>query len=317
MKRKTAAEQVQRILSILPWIVANPGIKVDAVCDRFAIDRKSLLEDLDNVFYNVGIYPFTPDVLADVLVEDDQIYVTLGDYFTQPLRLNNSEALTLLTAAKASMTLGPATDSSLLAKAISKLELSLGIDTGGTVDVRLPDVDASTLETINAALSEKRQIQISYYSFGRDRLGERTIDPWSLGNRNGHWYLRAWCNNAQGEREFRLDRIYSATLLDGPIATAPTTADQRQSTNAGVRTIRIVGSHEIGWIARSYPVDSQHELDELRLVVEIPVSTQHWLERLLLRLPPDAVVTDVDTGEDLSWMRSNAAKRILDRYGVE
>ncbi|MCB1257587.1 MAG: WYL domain-containing protein [Microthrixaceae bacterium] len=317
MKRKTAAEQVQRILSILPWIVANPGITVDEVCNRFAIDRKSLLDDLDNVFYNVGIYPFTPDVLADVLVEDDRIYVTLGDYFTQPLRLNNSEALSLLTAAKASMTLSPATDSSLLATAISKLEHSLGIDTGGALDVRLADVDSSTLDTINTALSNRRQLQISYYSFGRDKLGERIIDPWSLANRNGHWYLRAWCNTAQGEREFRLDRVYSAILLDEPVASEPTATDPQRTGGTGVRTVRIVGSHEVGWIARSYPVDSQHELDAETLVVEIPVSTQHWLERLLLRLPIDAVVTDVDTGEDLSSMRSSAAKRILDRYGLE
>lgn len=327
MSRVTAVERVQRILAVLPWIVAHQGVTVDEVCERFALDRKSLIDDLEHVFYNVGIHPFTPDVLADVLIEDDHIYVTLGDYFNRPLRLGSAEALGLLTAAKAALGLGSVLgdsdeargtggDDQLLRSAIAKLEDSLELPSSAALDVRLPDVDPEVLGTINRALAAGHRLRLNYYSFGRDQLGERVVDPWSLTNRSGHWYLRAWCNTAGGEREFRLDRIYEADELEEPSGTRQPGDDARSESPGRTRTITIVGGPEIGWVARSYPVDTVEELADGRLRVVLPVATRHWLERLLLRLPSDVAVSDADSGEDLIPLRTSAARRILDRYGV-
>ena len=51
--------------------------------------------------------------------------------------------------------------------------------------------------------------------------------------------------------------------------------------------------------------------DEQKLVVEIPVSSTIFLERLLLRLGPDARVLSKGSFDDLA---SIAAKRLLSRY---
>ena len=101
MSRVTATDRVQRILAVLPWIVQHQGATVDEICERFGLRRDDLVSDLDFVFVNVGLHPFTPDMLADVSIEDDRVHVRLGDYFTRPLRLTHAEALTLLAAGRA------------------------------------------------------------------------------------------------------------------------------------------------------------------------------------------------------------------------
>jgi predicted DNA-binding transcriptional regulator YafY len=49
-----------------------------------------------------------------------------------------------------------------------------------------------------------------------DYRGEpRTVDPWRLAYRNGHWYLAGWDRAREAERQFRLDRLTS-TPAAGP-----------------------------------------------------------------------------------------------------
>ena len=52
----------------------------------------------------------------------------------------------------------------------------------------------------------------------------------------------------------------------------------------------------------------------MRIVV--PVTATPWLERLLLRLDPTTVATDLTTGERLDGVAAQAAARILERYGA-
>ena len=82
----TARTMLRRIVSIVPWIAGRDGPTIDEICQRFGIDRADLLADLDVVFM-VGIPPYTPDELIDVIIEDDRVWITLGRYFTRPLRL--------------------------------------------------------------------------------------------------------------------------------------------------------------------------------------------------------------------------------------
>ncbi|MDH4309185.1 MAG: WYL domain-containing protein, partial [Acidimicrobiia bacterium] len=49
MSSRTAA-RLNRILAMLPWVIAHPGASVPDVCDRFGYTRRQLLEDLDLVF---------------------------------------------------------------------------------------------------------------------------------------------------------------------------------------------------------------------------------------------------------------------------
>lgn len=77
--RVTAADRLRRIVTILPWIAHRDGPTIDEICERFVVDRNDLLADLDVAFL-IGVPPYTPDQLIDVIVEDDRVWVTLGEY---------------------------------------------------------------------------------------------------------------------------------------------------------------------------------------------------------------------------------------------
>lgn len=57
-------------------------------------------------------------------------------------------------------------------------------------------------------------LRIEYQGEGDSAPHERLVKPHELYSANGHEYLRAYCHHAQGERDFRLDRIKNACVED-------------------------------------------------------------------------------------------------------
>jgi proteasome accessory factor C len=315
MSRVTATERVQRILAVLPWIVQHQGATVEEICARFGLERKALLDDLDFVFYNVGLHPFTPDMLAEVSIDEDRVTVHLGDYFRRPLRLTHEEALTLLAAGRA-LSARPGTDpDGTLGRAVEKLSTALGDHSGEAVDVALGEADPEVLATARQAVDGHRSLSIDYYSYGRDEPSTRHIDPYRLVAREGHWYLLAFCHTADGERLFRVDRIRAASFDGGTFDPPPDTVDAGFDLSESPRSVELLATEDARWVAATYPCDEVTELDDGRLRIVLPVTATPWLERLLLRLGPDVTATDLGTGESLAPTAAAAARRVLGRYG--
>ncbi len=67
------------------------------------------------------------------------------------------------------------------------------------------------------------------------------------------------------------------------------------------------------WVSETYPVDEVTELDGGRQRVRLAVTARPWLERLLVRLGPDARVVAADDAGLVDAGRG-AARRILARY---
>jgi proteasome accessory factor C len=65
------------------------------------------------------------------------------------------------------------------------------------------------------------------------------------------------------------------------------------------------------WVAEAYPTRSVTERPDGGLDVVLTVSEPAWLERLLLRLGPDAEVVDP---RELRGARAATATRVLSRY---
>ena len=312
--RVTATERMQRILAVLPWILANQGSTVDEIADRFGLERTALVKDLEFVFYNVGLHPFTPDVLAEVTIDDDRVRVHLGDYFRKPLRLSHSEALTLLAAGRALGARAGTDPDGTLARAVDKLAAVLGDGAADAIDVALGEADPEVLATVRQGVDTSRSLRIDYYSYGRDEHTERVVDPYRLVSREGHWYLQAYCHRAEGERLFRVDRIRRAETTDRSFEVPPGALDAGFDLEDSSRTVVVVAPAEADWVARTYPSEEVDALDDGRLRIVLPVSASAWLERLLLRLGPGAEVRDAATGESLDPVGREAARRVLDRY---
>jgi len=114
-------------------------------------------------------------------------------------------------------------------------------------------------------------------------------------------------------RVFRLDRIASVTVGEGtferPERTSPLEVFRPSASDPRVVLDLASGA---GWVVGQYPVESVEELAAGRLRVTLAIAARPWLERLLLRLGPDAVV--VDAPVELAGAGGDAARRLLRRY---
>jgi proteasome accessory factor C len=305
-----AADRVERILSVLPWVAQSPGVTVAELAERFGMDEATLRDDLSLVFVEVGVHPFTPDTMIDVLYDGDRVSVHLGEYFRRPLRLTHDEGLRLLASARAVQE-GPFPDD-LLDGAISKLAAALGA--GDAVEVRLGDADPDVLRLLGEAVTARRRVRLDYVSFGRDERSDRAVDPWRLVPHEGHWYLQAWCHDAAGERMFRVDRVHDAEVLDESVSTTPPPGDGTDWDLGGGRRVELLLPPETAWVAEEYPATDVEPLDDGRIRVVLAVGAAAWLERLLLRLGPHVEGTDLDSGDPLAPVAAGAAHRILRQY---
>jgi len=315
--RLNARDRLARLLSVIPWVADRPdGVLIDDVVERFAYPRAQLLEDLQEIVFFVGVYPFTPDALIEVDVSDDQVSIRYADWFSRPLRLSPEDGARLLTAGRSVLAMTDTNDdrdaASPLLRALTKLGTALGEGAERAVDVRLGTAPADTLGVLRDALERGVQVELEYYSYGRDELSERRVEPAKVFSDQGNWYLSGWCLRAEGARVFRVDRIRSAVATDIPVKGAKASIDGSFTPSSDDPRVTLQLAPAARWVVEQYPVEAIDDSGE-DIIVTMAVSARAWLERLLLRLGPDATVlaADPSLGTDLA---SSAADRILARY---
>jgi proteasome accessory factor C len=311
--RKGADEKLQRILALVPWVAAREGPALEEVCERFGCTEAELISDLDRLFM-CGLYPYTPDVLIEVDVADGRVWIRYADYFSRPLRLTPAEGLALLAAGKAVQSFPGADQSGPLARGLAKLGRTVGVAGDDALDVALASVPEDVMAAIRTGVDEGRQLELDYYSFGRDEVTRRVVDPYAVFSAGGQWYLSAYCHAVDDDRLFRVDRVRAASPLDSPV-------EHSEGSVAGAvyhardddPRVTIELAPAAGWVAEQYPVETVKELRGGSLRVTLAVSERAWLERLLLRVGPDGKMTKA-TDPALADAGREAACRLLERY---
>lgn len=336
MSKAPAEERLARLLSIVPWVAAHDGPRLAEVSQRFGVPEHELLADLELLFL-CGVYPFTPDTLIEVDVADGRVWIRFADYFRRPLRLTPPEGLALVSAGSALLAVPGADANGALARALAKVETVLGVGAGDAVDVELDPTSPDVLRELQAASADNQQVEIDYYSFGRDGRSCRVVDPWRVFNAQGHWYVAGFCHRVGGERLFRVDRIRRATRREQPFSRPrpPAGPPAVFAPDPSYPLVVLELDRPAHWIAEQYPNEGVTRLGDQRLRVRLRVAERAWLERLLLRAGPaatvvaetdssrarDATAAQVPGGEaggagplDAGQVRAQAARRILARY---
>lgn len=318
MPKPSADDRLQRLLALIPWVASRDGPRVDEVCARFGCTQAELVEDLELLFL-CGLHPYTPDVLIEVDLDDGRVWIRYADYFSRPLRLTPAEGLALLAAGRTVLATYPGGEPAAgtardgggpLERGLDKLATALGVDAGETVEIELTPVAEEVLRSLRQAAADHRQVEIDYYSFGRDERARRIVDPYAVFSAGGQWYLSAWCHKVEDERLFRVDRISSATVLDSefrPPKKPPELAAYRPRPDDPRVTLDLEPAAR--WVAEQYPVEKVEDVGGGRLRVTLTASQPAWLERLLLRLGPRATVVEGDAAA-----AGRAARRVLARY---
>ncbi|HBU02906.1 MAG TPA: hypothetical protein DEA70_00325 [Acidimicrobiaceae bacterium] len=317
--RLNARDRLARLLSVIPWVADHPdGVPIDDIVARFAYPRMQLLEDLQEIVFFVGVHPFTPDSLIEVDVSDDQVTIRYADWFSRPLRLSPEDGARLITAGRSVLAMGDSDDEgeteapSPLLRALTKLGTALGEGAERAVDVRLGTASADTLGVLRDALERGVQVELEYYSYGRDELSERRVEPAKVFSDQGNWYLSGWCHRAGGVRVFRLDRIRTVVVTDIPVDHSDAGVDGAFTPSNDDPRVTLQLAPTARWVVEQYPVESFDDVGE-HLIVTMAVSARAWLARLLLRLGSEATVLKADPSLG-TGLASSAADRILARY---
>lgn len=190
--------------------------------------------------------------------------------------------------------------------AIEKIESA----TSAPVQIEMAANEA-LLDQVEHAMENRAQIKIEYTSRATDESQLRVIEPRELKVLNGHTYVRAYCVVRQAWRTFRVDRI-SAVLATSPAVDARPKDDVvnwlTQVGEEGNEVVVVVASWN-RWLFEPLPGAQWRALDDGRHAVKLRVSDGNFLEYLMLRAGPGAVVVTpefADAGHAL-------AKRIAAR----
>jgi proteasome accessory factor C len=309
--RITANDRVRRLLAIVPWIAARDGPTLQEVCERFGLTQAQLLADLDVVFM-VGLYPFTPDELIDVVIEEGRVWIRLASYFARPLRLTPEQGLALVAAGSSLAAVQGADPEGPLARGLAKLAAVLGVQDG--VSVQLGDAEPEVLDELRRAIEGHRRVELDYYTFGRDERTTRVVDPHRVYADQGQWYLAAWCHLVEGDRLFRVDRIAALRPLEEAfeaVGEAPSHGVFSPRDDDPRVTLDL--RPDAAWVVDQYPIEAREARPGGVTRATLAISARPWLERLLVRLGPDAEIVAADAPLDASIGR-DAARRVAARY---
>lgn len=310
MSSARTARRLNKILGMLPWVIANPGATVDEVCRRFDYTKRQLAADLDLVFV-CGLPGYGPGDLMVAYIHDDEVVVEMADYFSSPVRLTTPEALGLLASGMAIASTGQAPEA--LLSGIDKLQQVL-LPHGGdafVVDLMEPEfVGALRLAGVEGSV-----VRIGYTAIASGATSEREIEPWSVFSTLGNWYVSAWCRSAGAERVFRVDRIRTLAGTGETFEPPDDPPPPIVHYTPGEEDVRaVIRLHESSrWVVEYYPVEIIEESDETMLV-RFSASDPLVAARLLLRLGDQAELVD---GGEVANALETLRKDILTRYGYE
>jgi proteasome accessory factor C len=327
---RRSLSRLERILLLVPFCVANPGVSIGEIAKRFGAPEKEIMEDL-NLLFVCGLPDYTPADLIEVSIEEDAVNIRMADYFARPLRLTRTEAIPLYLKAQALVDLlqasadgrGGLKELAALQTALEKLGKALLPQEGGIAEltkrirVQLESGEAKWLELLREAVTERRRVDLEYYTYSRDNMTKRMVDPHLVFSSLGHWYFSGFCHLVQDKRLFRLDRIKSLVVTQEAFE-APKHAD----TELPPALVYVPGPDDIlvriraasgisAWLTDYFHLESTKELRGGRQELAFKVPADRELEKLLLRFGADVEVLEPF---ELAERVQDAAQRILALY---
>jgi len=208
-----ARDRLRRVLFLVPFAVRHPGIPVKDLARRCGVGERELLDDLDFLL-GVGCPPFAPDDFLDLYVEGDRVYVALHQSFSRPPRFTESEAAALAAAARALGGEGVERAVKALREAVPRDRRQSFDELSERIYAGSPPARGSVLGRLQKAIAERRAVRLVYYTASRQAESERTVRPYTLVGRMGHWYLWGHDSGRGRALPFRVDRVKECTLTD-------------------------------------------------------------------------------------------------------
>ncbi|NBP11777.1 MAG: WYL domain-containing protein [Actinobacteria bacterium] len=205
---ENAALRAIRLLDLVPYIVAHPGISITELAKEFSISRDEVLKDL-NLLFLCGLPGYTPLELIDISFDEESVVIRDPQNLAAPRNLNESEALIARIALAALEESTPKTSAAYpqiialrekIAKAFSS---SIPIS---AITFTL-DKERATLEAIESAITQELDLEMIYNNVTKDSSSRRSITPISIIAEDKRTLVSAYCHSAKALRTFNLSQI--------------------------------------------------------------------------------------------------------------
>lgn len=300
MSSASAAERARRLLSLLPLLAAGETRPLADLAVAVDATPEALAEDIVTLSM-CGVPPYTPDALVSVFLDGGEV-VSWAELpaLSGPIRLSSEEATALTIALETAGISREAPLARALLEAAGPVEV-----TAETLRARIASGDSSILGAVARALEEQVSVRIRYLSSGSDAATERTVQPWSLTEHGGVWYLTAFCETVGAERTFRVDRIAEATLTEAafvpPSDVRPYDEEVFARSVPDCAIVVFEAGEEVD--SRDWPGAESELLPDGSVRLSIPVADRRWLaRRVASRLGRARLVEPQDMQESVAAM---------------
>jgi predicted DNA-binding transcriptional regulator YafY len=204
------ANDLELLIKLLPWLVANNGASLSEVAKHFDISEKHALELIGQLVVTGPSQ--AGGGLVDIDFEDsDSIFVSDAKALDRPVKLSEFEASTLLGGLHYLEQFPNLVDSEIVAGLIRKIQQVLP-NADSPINVVTAPISSSISQVVAEAIASKLSIEIKYAGVTKDDLSVRVIDPVKTYSQDDFVYLKSWCRKSQAWRSFRMDRILEAQL---------------------------------------------------------------------------------------------------------
>jgi predicted DNA-binding transcriptional regulator YafY len=345
MPADTAADQLERILHILPAAACSNGVRIETLAAELGVDAATVLRDIEHVTARAFYHPAGAVETFSILLDGQSVEVHAPHEFNRPTRLNQREALALGLGLRS---LAADADAQRHAEIIAfarRVEAELGVpatverrdhgsgvtrsgkgstgqgsSTAGTDEGGEDAVDYEEFAlafdddgfrgVIADAIEMQRVCTIWYLKPGDAAPVHRSIAPYRLVYADGTWYVAAWDTERQGLRFFRMDRVLNAHVADDVAPELPTDAlDALLS-----RGVPYSASEDVEVRVRYSPRVARWVAERAATPLENDgsiilyhrVADVRWIVRHVLQYGGDAVVEAPD--EARSWVATAAAE---------
>jgi len=212
MVRNFADNQVERLLDLVPYLVANQGVALEKVAKDFNSSKATILEDL-NTLWMCGLPGYTPLELIDLSFDTGYVSIRNADILSHPRKLSSYEMGAIvvgLSILKLSVD-EKSNHYQEIEELISRLCRTSRIAAPESIESA---VTSSVRKTLGDAINKRRLVSFSYHSFAKDTEDIRRVRPLSIELIDNREYLYAFCYLANDFRNFRLDRIKDLAMLN-------------------------------------------------------------------------------------------------------
>ncbi|HSK22093.1 MAG TPA: WYL domain-containing protein [Egicoccus sp.] len=285
----TAAGDVARMLTLVPWLLERPGASVSETAAAFGVSEATIRRDLGHLDF-CGLPGLGGGDLFEVDIVGERVVVQMADELKRPLRPTPREALRLVLTVDA-VSEALADEVPALRTAVDKVRAALGIPES-VADVVEPGAN-DVVPVLRRAIADERQVRLRYQGRADEQPQWRTVDPWTLQVADGTWYLRAHDVGADGARTFRLDRAIEVEPTEQPRAVPAPEHLPPPGYAPGPDDLEVELALNVAgrWVLDAVAPDEVEERPDGGAVVRLRTDAPGWLARVVLTAGGDARVT--------------------------